>query len=192
MLRTYRIFLGVLAAIAGLGLISYWTLPTVAWSALSAADGFLWVLCGWFGWRKPIGVTLTLFTLVTGLMMGPLAHQFGAIFLLTTVVTFVAFGALTVYAPVTRRDFSFLLGFLNVSFFILLGYCFFGFLITIPFIHILFAAFGTLVFMAWLLFDTSRILLRTAPDLTPAIAAFELLLDIIGLHSWLMELFDEV
>ena len=77
------------------------------------------------------------------------------------------------------------------AFYILLANCFIGPLITVPFYQLVIAAFATLVFMLWILFDTSRIITREDAELTPAVAAFELIIDLVGLHSWLMELLDE-
>jgi hypothetical protein len=46
--------------------------------------------------------------------------------------------------------------------------------------------------LAATIFDTSEIVHRTDAGLTPGIAAFELLLDIIGLHRWLLDLLSEL
>lgn len=73
-----------------------------------------------------------------------------------------------------------------------MGNYFLGDLIRIPLYHVLIAAFGTIVFLAWVLFDTSRLIHRDDPELTPALAAFELILDIVGLHRWLLDLLKEL
>jgi len=44
----------------------------------------------------------------------------------------------------------------------------------------------------WILFDTSQIVHRADAELTPGIAAFELLLDIIGLHRWMLDFLSEL
>ena len=78
----------------------------------------------------------------------------------------------------------------RTGFWILLG----GFVLLafmdLPLFHVALSTFGALVFLCWILFDTSRIVGRWDPDLTPAIGAFELFLDIIGLFSYIWDLLD--
>ncbi len=103
-------------------------------------------------------------------------------------LSLIAFGGLSTYVHLTRESFSFLRGFLWLSFFILLGGC-----LLLPFAwnnlaDLLLAGFGTLVFFCWILYDPGQLLERLDADFTPGVAAFELILDIIGLRSWLQHL----
>jgi FtsH-binding integral membrane protein len=104
------------------------------------------------------------------------------------VLSLLTFAGLTVYVHVTGTDFSFLRAFLCVSFFIMVGGVLLGLLFSWPLMNLGLAAFGTLVFAGWILYDTSQILRLVDDLLTPAVAAFDLILDIVGLHSWLMDL----
>jgi FtsH-binding integral membrane protein len=185
--HSYRILLLVLAAIAGLGLFSYYALPQSSLFGLGVADVIIWVLCGWLGWRRPIQFVLPLFAVITGLFLGQLAHYFASVFAMATVMTLGAFIGLSAYVHITRKDFSYLRGFLWAAFFILLSS-----LLVVPlagnqWVSLGYAAFGSVTFLCWILYDTSQIVHR-ASQLTPDIAAFELLLDIIGLHRWLLDL----
>ena len=191
--QTYTVLLFSLLAIVGLGYVSYYTLPATSFRPLSIADGAIWVACGWFGWRRPAMLTLGLFSVITGLFLGQLAHMYyGNAFALASMLTVVGFIGLSAYVHITKQSFSFLRGFLFVSFFILLGACF-----ILPFFHVrgmnlYISAFGTFVFAGWILYDTSNLLeRRNNADYTPGIAAFELLLDLIGFFRWLLSLLGD-
>jgi FtsH-binding integral membrane protein len=185
--RTYRYFFTALASMAVLGFISYHLIPRSSMTALSAADCILWVLCGWLGWRRPVALTFPLFSLITGLLLGQLAHLYAPVFLSASVLTLFAFGGLSAYVHLTKHDFSFLRGFLCIAFFVLLGgmvlACFFH----QPLFLLGWTGFGVVTFGCWILFDTSQIIHRADGDLTPGIAAFELILDLIGFHRWLLD-----
>lgn len=187
--RAYSVLLLSVFAIIGLGYASFYLLPTSMMRPLGIADGLIWVACGWFGWRRPAFVTLGLFSVITGLFLGQLAHIYhGSAFAFASMLTAVAFIGLSAYVHVTKKDFSFLRGFLFISFFVLLGGC-----IILPFFHVprldaAIAAFGTFVFAGWILYDTSELQRRRDGFYTPEIAAFELLLDLIGFFRWLLSL----
>lgn len=186
--QAYLILLLSLSAMILLGFISYHLLPQSSLLPLSVADGLIWIACGWFGWRQPIALSFGLFTLITGLLLGQVAHTSPHALALSSLLSLITFGGLSAYVYLTRESFSFLRGFLCVSFYILVGGC-----LLLPFawnntVDLLFAAFGTLVFACWILYDTSQLLERLDADFTPAVGAFELILDIIGLRSWLQDL----
>ena len=190
--RTYQILLAALVGIFLLGLVSYRWLPGSWVAPLGTADGILWVLCGWFTWRRPVAVVFPIFSVVTGLFLGQLAHTSPVAFLYAAILTLVSFGALTIYVHVSKQDFSFLRGFLYVAFFVLLGG---GLLVSFRhshWQHVAYAAFGTLVFLCWILYDTSQLTDDPEEDPTPGLAAFELLLDIIALHDWMIDLIKEL
>ena len=186
--QTYFIFLVSLGAMVLLGFISYHLLPRSSFGPLCWLDGLIWIACGWFSWRQPISVSFGSFTLITGLLLGQVAHSSPHALALSSLLTLIAFGGLSVYVHLTRQTFSFLRGFLWVSFIILVGGC-----LLVPFAwnnlaQLLFAGFGTFVFLCWILYDTGQLLERLDEDLTPPVAAFELILDIIGLRGWLQGL----
>jgi len=186
--ETYLIFLASLFAMVLLGFLSYRLLPRSSFGVLCLADGLIWIACGWFSWRQPIALSFGLFTFITGLLLGQVAHTSPRALALSSMLSLIAFGGLSAYVHLTRQSFSFLRGFLWISFFILVGAS-----LLLPFVwndlfSLLLAAFGTFVFLCWILYDTSQLLERRDDDLTPGVAAFELILDIIGLRSWLQSL----
>jgi FtsH-binding integral membrane protein len=189
--QTYWIFLTTLVAIIALGFASHYFLPTTSFGPLGVADSLIWVLCGWFGWRRPVILTLPLFSIITGLFLGQLAARYSPpTFAAASVLTLVAFAGLSAFVHFTKQSFTFLRGFLTVSFFVMLGGCLIFFFMPVRPAMILLTAFGTIVFGCWVLYDTSQIMERADDELTPAIAALELMIDIVGLHRWLMNLLD--
>jgi len=188
--RTYAYVLASLVGMSILGLISYYSLPKDWLLWLATADSILWILCGWCGWREPLALVFPLFSIVTGLVLGQLAHFYPSVFLSSAILTLVTFAALSAFVHYTKIDFSFLIGFLIISFFVLVGGSMLSVIILQPFyLHVL-TSFGVIVFGCWILFDTSRVINRADDDLTPELAAFELILDIIGFHRWLLDLLD--
>lgn len=189
--RAYSVLLGSVFAIIALGYVSFYFLPITSFRPLGMADAAIWIACGWFGWRRPAMVTLGLFSIITGLFLGQLAHMyaaaaFGAASLLTTL----GFIGLSAYVHVTKKDFSFLRGFLFISFFVLIGAGLLLAFFQVPHLQTALAAFGTFVFAGWILYDTSNLLQRRDADYTPELAAFELLLDLIGFFRWILNLLN--
>ena len=189
--ETYRLFLFGLLGMAGIGVLSYNFLPAIAAGLVWFLNLIIWVAIGWFRWRRPTKVVLPLFTIITGLWLGVLGHIYTAVFLPALILTFAAFGGLTLYVHTTRKDFSFLGGFLSMAFWvILLGI---GTLIAfpnLPLFHLALSAFGVLAMGGWVLYDTSRLLQDNGERMTPGEAAAELLLDIVGLFQWILSLLD--
>lgn len=189
--RTYQLLLYALLGIVGAGVAAFRFLPAAAFLPVLAVDSVLWIACGWFGWRRPINIVLPLFTLATGLMLGMLAHVYpAAVFAQAAVLTVLAFTGLSVYAHTTKTDFSYLRGFLSMAFWIILGAGLLAIFVHAPILHLAIAALGTVTFGCWILYDTSQIVNRRNEKLTPGVAAFELLLDIVGLFRWLLDLLD--
>ena len=188
---TYRFLFFALTAIVAIAVYSSYALPKSSLIPLSVADGVIWVLCGWFCWRNPITVVFPVFVVITGLFLGQLAQFNKASFLMASILTPIVFAGLSLHVHLTRKSFSFLRGFLSVSFFVLLGGYILSFFFKAHLFELLLVGFGVLVFACWILYDTSQILERTDGEFTPAIAAFELILDIVGLHRWMMDLFGD-
>ena len=186
--RVYQILFAVLAGIVLSGVASYYWMPAKWVVPVGSADGVIWTLCGLFGWRRPVALVLPVFAAINGLSLGLLARSYTDVFVFASILTLTASASLAIYVHFTERDFSFLSGSIAAGSFILLIGC-----VLVPFSasrfdHVGFAAFGTLVFLCWILYDTSQIVDRAESELTPAIAAFELLVDIVALHSWLFDL----
>lgn len=185
--KTYSIFSIALFAIAVFGFFSYFFVPKTYLTALGVADSVLWIACGWFGWRRPMAIVFPLFASVTGLLLGQIAHFNSMVFAQAAILSLTAFIGLSLYVFFTKKDFSFLSGFLFISFFILLGGGLLSLIFGSSLYSVLLSGFGVLSFAAWILYDTSQILHRVDSELTPSIAAFELILDIVGLFRWLLE-----
>ena len=193
--RTYNIFLISIVGTSLCGVMAFFTLPPSAFIPLAIADAVLWIVCGWFGWRRPIELVFLLFTVVTGSLLGMIALRYAEaglshIFLNAAILTILSFVVLSIYVHMSQRNFSGLIGFLTAGFFILLGGLIVLFFIRSNIFHVGLSVLGTLVFSAWVLFDTSCIIHRSDSDLTPAIAAFELYLDLMGLFSYVLDLLD--
>ena len=187
--RTYTVLLNALAAIVVAGVISFQYLPRTTFMPLAVVDMGLWIACGWFGWRRPLTFVMSLFSVVTGALLGQLAHLTPAgVFAQASAYTLVTFAGLSLYVHITKKDFSFLRGILNAAFWIMLVslavLIFFPqFRATMPF-----AAFGTLVFAGWILHDTSDVVHRNFSMESAAFAAFELLLSLVGFFRHLLSL----
>lgn len=189
--QTYRLFLYGILGMVAMGVLGFNVLPAAAALPVLALDALIWIAVGWFGWRKPANVVLTLFTVITGLTMGILAHAYAAaVFIPAVVLTVAAFTGLTAYVHTTKKDFSYLAGFLVMAFWVLMLGSLLSLFLYIPFMATALSAFGVLTFGGWILFDTSRILQDQGRQMSPGEAATELLLDIVGLLRWLLDLLD--
>jgi FtsH-binding integral membrane protein len=119
--RTYTVLLNALAAIVVAGVISFQYLPRTTFMPLAVVDMGLWIACGWFGWRRPLTFVMSLFSVVTGALLGQLAHLTPAgVFAQASAYTLVTFAGLSLYVHITKKDFSFLRGILNAAFWIML------------------------------------------------------------------------
>jgi FtsH-binding integral membrane protein len=83
----------------------------------------------------------------------PHAHILRDAFMLTSL----GFGGLTAYVLMTKKDFSFMRGFLTIATLVLIGAGFIGALTGGFGLNILLPAITTLVFGGWVLYDTSMI-----------------------------------
>jgi FtsH-binding integral membrane protein len=189
--ETYRLFLFGLLGMMGMGVFSYNFMPPLAGAIVQILAAILWVAVGWFRWRRPTKVVLPLFTIITGLWLGVLAQRYTAVLAPATILTLGAFGGLTAYAHITRKDFSFLKGFLAMSFWVLLlGIVTLILFPALSLFSLALSVFGTLVMGGWVLYDTSRLIRDNGERMTPGEAAAELLLDIVGLFQWILSLLD--
>ncbi|WP_154223233.1 Bax inhibitor-1/YccA family protein [Marinicella rhabdoformis] len=190
--EAYGYLLLSLFGIFVLGLFSYNFFPDALKWPLLFADIAIWVACGWFGWRNPIKIVMPLFTVITGLFLGLVAHEKPDVFFTASVMTIVGFVGLSSYVWGTKKDFSFLLGILNMAFYIIIGAMLVSIFIDIPFFTLFISGLGVLAFSGWILYDTSQIILHHDEQDSSAIAGFELLIDIVGLHAHLLSLLDSL
>ncbi len=141
-------------------------------------------------------VALLGFTFVAGLFLAPtlyiatLMARLGSTvssnpvrdaFLLSTA----AFGGLTGYVMVSRKNFSFLGGMLSMGLWVLIGAMLIGFFVGSQVFHLAIASVGVLLFGAYVLYDTSKILHREE-RVTPIDAAISLFLDFLNLFQFVL------
>lgn len=183
--QTYRVFLMSLGGMFLLGLVSYFTFPPASKWVLGILDTLLWIACGWFGLRQPIKVVSTVFVVITGLFLGMVARSNPSLFMASTLLTVMVFAGLTLYVHQTARDFSNLRPILNMAFWLMLALGLIFIFVSTSFLSLIIGIVGTVVFTGWILYDTQQIIQRSDSDYgyTPALGAFDLIMDIVGLRS---------
>jgi FtsH-binding integral membrane protein len=186
--QSYLIFLMGLSSLLVLGLFSYFVLPQSLRWPLGLIDSLLWIACGFFGLRQPIKVVFPVFILITGLFFGQLARANAGLFITSALLSVLVFAGVTAYVFYSGRDFSFLSSKLGYGFWFLVGGSLLLLFINVSFLSLLLGMVGTAVFIGWLLYDTSQILSRMDGDYSPASGAFDLIMDIVGLRSWVERL----
>lgn len=111
----------------------------------------------------------------------------GALIVEAVAITAAIFLSLTAYCWISKNNFSFMGGFLFVALFanIFVG---FGAIITgSTLVACLYQVFGVLIFVGYVLYDTSNIIHKYGPD-DYIIASIELYLDIINLFLYILSL----
>ncbi len=104
-------------------------------------------------------------------------------------LTAAGFMGLTSYALLSKRNFSFLGGFLSMGLWVLLGAVLLGFFVQSGVFHLAIASVGVLLFGGYILYDTAR--LKDDPELRPdaAGAAISLYLNVLNLFLFLLQIF---
>ena len=178
--------------------------PLVAFVMQHTIISFVVYLAAFFGLsavrHKPrINVVALLgFTFISGLFIAPalfvatLMAKMGSTlssnpvrdaFLLATA----AFGGLTGYALITRKNFSFLRGMLSMGLLVLLGAIVIGMFVGSQVFHLAIASVGVLLFGAYVLYDTSR-LLHSEEPITPVDAAIGLYLNFLNIFLFILQI----
>ena len=134
---------------------------------------------------------LYLYSAIQGAVFGPLLTYYDARFpgiaMQAGTITVAVFGSLTAYVFMSKKDFSFLGGMLFVG---LIGLLVAG--IVMFFVHAAWAStvyslFGVLIFSGFVLYDTSQIMQRMAPE-DAVMGAVALYLDFINLFMFILRL----
>ncbi len=127
------------------------------------------------------------FTAFTGFFISPLllyavAQANGALSIIWQALglTVFAFGSLSAYVLISGKDFSFMKGFVWTGFWILVGFMVMGIWIDSWAYHMGITAAGLLVFVGFVLYDTSEIMHRYGPEDWVA-GAFSLFIDFINM-----------
>ena len=135
-----------------------------------------------------IGLVL-LFTFAEGVLLSPLLYVYGqqqpGLITQAALLTIGAFGILTAYAFVSRRDFSAWGSFFMVGLFVLIGVSLLNLFFKNPAMDLWLAGVTVLVFSGLLVFDTWRLRNTYGPDEYVA-AAVNIYLDLLNLFLGLL------
>lgn len=100
------------------------------------------------------------------------------------------FTGLTVYALTSKRDFSFLRGFLSVGIWVVIGAMILGFFVQSSAFGLAVATGGVLLFSGFILYDTSRLLRSPEERMDPVGAVISLFLNFLNLFLFLLRIFS--
>ena len=133
-------------------------------------------------------VALFSFTTVTGLVVGPLLYRVGpSIALEAFALTALTFGGLTMYVIFSKRDFSFMQGFLFTGLMIVVFGALINMFFASPMAHFMISGASVLLFSGFILYDTSNVLRNYGTDEYVS-ATLALYLDILNLFIALLSI----
>jgi len=194
---TYQLFAGsLLAATAGsyigLGMVSILAGP-MKWVLFAIEIALIWFVIPRV--KHTPGVNLAVlfaFTFITGLTIAPLLSSIfamadgaaivGQAFLMTSV----AFGAISMFAMTTKRDFSSMGKFLFIALIIMIVAGISNIFIQSSMMQLMIASAGALIFSAFILYDTQNIIKGNYDS--PVEAALSLYLDFFNLFISLLQI----
>ena len=166
--------------------------PSMLMAASIAPFGFLLALFCYKD-RHPINLGLLgLFTAIETYTVGVVcasyyAQGYGMIVLQSLMLTAAVFVSLTTYVMVSKKDFSFLGGGLFAGLIVLITWGFMNMFFDFGIGgRMVFSLLGALIFVGYILYDTSLIVHHLGPD-DYVLAAINLYLDIINLFLYLLE-----
>ncbi|MEX2109002.1 MAG: Bax inhibitor-1/YccA family protein [Gemmatimonadaceae bacterium] len=146
-------------------------------------------------WKKPdfpmnLGLVL-LFNFVVGVAISPVLYFFSqtrpGIIAQAATLTLGAFGILTLYAFVSRRDFSAWGSFLTVGLWVLIGTMLLNLFFRNPMADVFLAGVTVLLFSGLLIYDTWRLRNRYGPDEYVG-AAVQIYLDLLNMFMAILRL----
>lgn len=133
-------------------------------------------------------VALFSFTTVSGLTLGPIFYRYaGGTIIEALVLTFGIFAGLSLYVIFSKKDFSFMSGFLMTGLIILVVGGLLNMFLQNSMLHFLFSGVGVFLFSGFILYDTSNIM-RTYGTDEYVSATLALYLDILNLFISLLQL----
>ncbi len=146
--------------------------------------------------RRVAGVNITLLMLysaIQGVVFGPLLTLYEARFPGIAAeagwTTIAVFGGLTAYVFASKKDFSFLGGMLFMSLIALFVAGIVMFFVHAAWASMLYSIAGVLIFSGFVLYDTSQIIHRMAPE-DWVMGAVALYLDFVNLFLFILRLFS--
>ncbi|MEP6755908.1 MAG: Bax inhibitor-1 family protein [Chthonomonadales bacterium] len=148
--------------------------------------------------KKTTGINLAIFMLysaLVGSVFGPLLMMIDKVQpgvpAMAGTITVAVFGGLSMYAITSKKDFSYMGGFLFAG---LLGLIVAGilmFIIHSPIMSLIYSMAGVLLFCGFILYDTSQIMLRLRTD--EAIrGSIELYLDFLNLFLFILRILSQL
>jgi len=198
--KVYTLFFSSVLITVGVG----WFCAQPAVMAVILPMRFLFWLVGFglaiaIGWSRKANAAnvgmLYAFAAVWGAMIGPLlslVERFApGVGIQAAVLTVATFGGLSMYAIQSKKDFSYLAGFLFAA---VIGLIVAGIVMMFfhtPLMSMIYAAAGILIFCGYTLYDTSQIMNRLAPNEAVA-GALDLYLDFINLFLFILRLLLEL
>ena len=194
---TYQLFAGsLLAATAGsyigLGMVSILSGP-MKWVLFAIEIALIWFVIPRVKHTPGVNLAvLFVFTFITGLTIAPLLSSIfamadgaaivGQAFLMTSV----AFGAISMFAMTTKRDFSSMGKFLFIALIIMIVAGISNIFIQSSMMQLMIASAGALIFSAFILYDTQNIIKGNYDS--PVEAALALYLDFFNLFISLLQI----
>ena len=139
---------------------------------------------------------MMLFASVMGAMIGPTImvymHKSNGFELIlgAASLTGIALFGLTAYAVKSKRDFSYLGGFLFAALLVLIGGGILQMFFHSPLLHMIMTVAGVLVFIGYILYDVSRIV--TGGEDNYVFAAINIYLDVLNLFLYILEFLGEI
>lgn len=185
-------FSGLLATAAGLYLGQF--LPDALRLPLWIAEIGLIVLMMFVRKRRAVGYMLMYaFMLISGLVLYSAVAYYtgllgGTVVLQAFTVTTVSFGAIAVYTMVSKRDFTFLGGFLFLGLIALILVGLVG--IFVPYSSttmMVFSGLGILIFIGYTLYDFSRLTVHGFTDQDIPMIVVSIYLDFINLFLYILQ-----
>ena len=140
--------------------------------------------------RKPGLNMLALFsfTTISGLTLGPLLYQVGpSIAAEAFALTAITFASLTLYVVFSKKDFSFMSGFLMTGLIVVIAGGILNLFIGSPIMHFVMSGASVLLFSGFILYDTSNILRYYGTDEYVS-ATLALYLDVLNLFIALLSI----
>ena len=194
--KVYSLFFLSMLVTVGLGAYAAQYTPVIAGFMLPLAiGGIVCIIALSFARRVP-GVNLALLLLysaIQGAIFGPLLSLFEArypgIAAEAGWTTIAVFGGLTAYVFASKKDFSFLGGMLFMSLIALVVAGFVMFFVHAAWASMIYSVAGVLIFSGFVLYDTSQIIHRLAPE-DAVMGAVTLYLDFVNLFLFILRLFS--
>lgn len=194
---TYQLFAGsLLAATAGayigLGIVNILAGP-MKWVLFAIEIALIWFVIPRVKHTPGVNLAvLFVFTFITGLTIAPLLYSIfampdgativGQAFLMTSI----AFGAISMFAMTTKRDFSSMGKFLFIALIIMIVAGISNIFIQSSMMQLMIASAGALIFSAFILYDTQNIIKGNYDS--PVEAALSLYLDFFNLFISLLQI----